>query len=510
MAVTWLIPKGKDRLEPIIDKATLLRRFEGQRRVTIATGITCAFLGDERNLREYVVAAEAARVLKRAGHIVSLYLFDDSLDPLTPAQLRVAANKDAPTIEKYLQFCGMPIADIPSPEAGSANWAEHFQKLLLRRLADYDCYPTLESTAHLYESGAYDSFVKLVLERGNEVKRLLDKDFPDYTPQALYYPICPACGHIKGTSLTYFNKTECVVECEGCRMTATIPVQRLRGKLNWKLDCAARWKVFGIDVEPFSKAYLEPAAGAFWIARAVAKELFSHTEVHPLLIGLVKLEGELDSRSLSSLPQHTLRNIYTERWNNDIHLTRERLVLAASKPDFPGEPSYLDKIRRHLPHLKVKSRELLPAEYSFLRKAELFQETVLNVKAESYDGAAATIETLTDSILWGARMMLRDAVHLRRGNSNYEHFDAALKFTSGELGHRKTSVHSAIRELLGHRKGLPLRRLIYTAHLSDLELLLLAIERTLDSRGAVLQIAHERADADLSLDRREPRVTRLS
>lgn len=510
MAVTWFIPRGKDRLDPITDKAALLKRFEGQQRVTIGTGITCAFLGDERNLREYLVAAEAVRALKQAGHIVSFYLFDDSLEPLTPKQLRVAADKDPVMIDKYQHFCGMPISEIPSPEPGSLSWADHFEKKLLRRLARYDCYPTLESTSHLYSIGAYDPFIKIVLEREADVKRLLDRDFPEYSPQALFYPVCPACGHVKGTTLRYINKSESVVECDACKVSAAVPTARVQGKLNWKLDCAARWRIFNVDVEPFTKAYLEPGAGAFWIARSICKEFFGGSEIHPMLIGLVKADRDLDQDTLSCIPPQTLKSIYIERWNKDIHLTRERLLLAASKPEIPGELSYLDKVKRQLPNLKVRSHELTPEEYAFLKQGELFQKSVLQSQPESYDSVGQTIDKLADSVLWGIRMVLRDAIHLRQRDTAYENFDSALRFTAGELGPNKTAVNAAIRELLSHRKGLPLRRLIHTVPVSRIELLLFAIERTLDSRGAVMQLAHERIVADGTGQSAEPRVTRLT
>src|SRR5207253_5814768 len=134
-------------------------------------------------------------------------------------------------------------------------------------------------------------------------------------------------------------KNECVIECQSCRVTATLPSHKLRGKLNWKLDCAARWRLFDVDVEPFTKAYLEPGAGAFWIARSIAREFFGSSEINPLLIGVVKVDDDLDPRSMATLPPQTLRMIYSERWNNDLLLTRERLLLAASKSDHPGEPS---------------------------------------------------------------------------------------------------------------------------------------------------------------------------
>jgi hypothetical protein len=510
MAVTWFIPRGKERLEPITDRASLLRQFEGQQRVAVGTGITCAFLGDERNLREYLVAADAVRVLKQAGHIVSFYLFDDSLDALTPRQLRVAVKKDPVVIDKYQQFCGMPIADIPSPEPGSNSWAEHFESLLLKRLAQFGCFPTLESASHLYEMGAYQAFVKIVLERGADITRFLERDFPEYSPQALFYPICPACGRIKGTRLTYYNRQECVIECEACSITATLPSNKLRGKLNWKLDCAARWRIFNIDIEPFTKAYLEPTAGAYWIAQALGREFFGSGDVRSLNIGVVKVDENLDPSAMKTVPSETLKKVFVERWNNDIHLTRERLMLAASKPDAAGEPSFLDRVKRDLPTLKVKGDELTPEEYAFVKQAEAFQHKVMGTEEDRAEAVSGSIFKLKDGTLWGLRMLLRDALHLRQKGANYDLFDSSLKFTSEELGEFKSEVHQAVRSVLNHRKGLPVRRLLFTVPLPSLDLILYAVERTLESRGASMQLAHERISSFVNVEKIESRVTRLA
>src|SRR5688500_5040514 len=93
--------------------AELLNHFRHQQVVTVAAGATCAYLGDERNLREFLVADEAACWLRRAGQTVVFFLIDDSLDPLNYRQLRVAVKKDEKLIERFKGWCGKPIAHLP-------------------------------------------------------------------------------------------------------------------------------------------------------------------------------------------------------------------------------------------------------------------------------------------------------------------------------------------------------------------------------------------------------------
>src|SRR3712207_2857859 len=105
----------------------ILQRFENQERVTLATGATCAYLGDERNLREFLVADELARVLRKAGHTVVFFLIDDSLEPLNFRQLRVAVNKDEWLLERYGHWCGKPIAHLSDPWNCHESYADHFE-----------------------------------------------------------------------------------------------------------------------------------------------------------------------------------------------------------------------------------------------------------------------------------------------------------------------------------------------------------------------------------------------
>src|SRR4028118_640731 len=124
-----------------------LTQFASQEVVTIATGATCAYLGDERNLREFLVADETARCLRRAGHTVFFFLIDDSLDPLDFRQLRVAVNKDEELVERYKHWCGKPVAYLPDPWGCHDSYATHFEEELLDRLHRLNCYPTIVNTA---------------------------------------------------------------------------------------------------------------------------------------------------------------------------------------------------------------------------------------------------------------------------------------------------------------------------------------------------------------------------
>ena len=136
------------------------------------------------------------------------------------------------------------------------------------------CSPTLVSTAELYKRGVYTPYVTTTLERYDEILKFLSDRFEEYQPEKLFWPLCPQCGYIDETRLETVRAGIVGFYCHRCERSVTIPFDQVTGKLNWKLDCAARWAHFQVDAEPFSKSYLEPKTGTFTIAQALSRKFF--------------------------------------------------------------------------------------------------------------------------------------------------------------------------------------------------------------------------------------------
>src|SRR6266700_1241632 len=84
----------------------ITNRISGLQRkfIAVGTGITSSHLGDERNIREFLIADDLVQNLRSKKYNVVFYLFDDSFDPLNFRQLRVAVNKDENLIKKFEKY----------------------------------------------------------------------------------------------------------------------------------------------------------------------------------------------------------------------------------------------------------------------------------------------------------------------------------------------------------------------------------------------------------------------
>lgn len=460
----------------LLSTGEAVKRFRDQRVVTVAAGTTCAYLGDERNLREFLVADEVVRQLRQEGHLVHFLLFDDNLDGLTFRQLRVAVDKDPEMIERWQPYCGMPISSIPDPWAKQSSFAAHFESVFLDRLAHLGCHPTLIGTSRLYEQGAYRPYVHTVFVRYAEILDYLHAEFPNYTPQQLFFPICPDCGHIDTTRILEYGH-EVVFDCSRCEKRFTAASDEIRGKLSWKLDHAAKWSMYNVDVEPFSLAYLEPQEGSYVIARALGNEFFGGRAPMPLRYGLVSMNKELGGKLLSSLPANVVRSIMTERWKTEVEITPDRVRLEASRHEVLPGVTYADAARQLVPTWHAMPEALTAAERELVALGVAYHQNFLAGGLEIRFPARETVLAERPETLCAASRLLRDLnAARRRAGNDYEAFDGAAKSLIAGFGSESKAVVACVRKLVGQETGIPTRKLLFHLPVAYLELVQFIVE----------------------------------
>ncbi|BDI31905.1 hypothetical protein CCAX7_39560 [Capsulimonas corticalis] len=463
-----------------------LAHFEKQTLVTIASGVTCAYLGDERNLREFLVADETAKTLQEAGHTVFTLLVDDSLDPLNYRQLRVAVNKDPRLMARCEHWCGTPIAHLPDPFECHASFAEHYEHVLLDRLHRLDCHPTLVSTSKLYERGLYDPYVKLVLERREEILSFLADRFPNYHPEKLFHPICPDCGVIVDTQIARVSATDYQVSCERCSAQRVLPLEQVKGKLNWKLDCAARWAHFHIDAEPFSKAYLEPIAGSFAVASALSLEFFGGKPVLPLHFGTVQQDRDTSYLLAESFPTSALRSLFVEKPSSDLHISRELILTTASRYEVMPGLTLQDFTKQLLPVWLLTPETLDPAQRELVSRGMAFSRNFLDVEVKLHLPTRERIQGEHPFVLSAVRHLIASVVEMREAEDlSIDVFQRTLKNVISGLGHEKKVVLTGLRGIVGQDHGLPVSKFLYTLPVDYLRMLQYILDLHLESAGVL-------------------------
>jgi lysyl-tRNA synthetase class 1 len=253
-------------------------------------------------LRGYYVAA----VLRERGHDVRQVFTTDDRDALrkVPRNLATADFEvvgldevDAGALGRNL---GRPYTDIPDPfEDGHDSYGDHFSALLEASAELVDVPIEFVSNTDLYETGAFESVTRRILERADRARETL-ADYQasvddEYVP---FMPVCEACGKLTtGVRSVDPDAGTVVYECtdfeagnrtiEGCghRGTATLR----EGKLPWRFEWPAQWEVLGVDFEPFGKDHAE---GSWPSGVDIAERVLGNEPPVPMVYEWFTLDGE--------------------------------------------------------------------------------------------------------------------------------------------------------------------------------------------------------------------------
>lgn len=205
------------------------------------------------------------------------YIFND-MDPMDaiPSYL---------DYEKWERYAGMPLYKIPSPESGHDSFAKYFADEFIEVFESINCHPEIIWSSKLYESGKMNGVIKEALDGAEQIRDIYAKitKAPKKDDWFPFQVVCEKCKKI-GTTLVYaWNGKEVSYRCspemvawaQGCKHEGKISPFDGNGKLLWKIDWAAHWKVIGITVEGSGKDHMS-AGGSYDISSNIAKKVFAY------------------------------------------------------------------------------------------------------------------------------------------------------------------------------------------------------------------------------------------
>jgi len=473
-------------------------QFRDKHTITVATGITCAYLGDERNLREYLLADSLVKTLKSAGHIVHFLCFNDDYDPLTYRQLRVAVDKNPALVARYEPSCGRPICDIKAPDDSPRSWSDHFADAFQARLRSLDCHPQIINVSRLYSRGLYAPYVRQVLVNEERIRKYLSNNFSGYRPEKLFWAVCPVCGYIDGTTLQNTTDSGVRVACSKCCQESFVNYEDLRGKLNWKLDCAARWAMFKVDAEPFSKQYLEPNTGSYSIASGISRTFFGGSEVVPIQFGSVFMSSALGGKILRSLPAPVVRSLFVNHPKSDLDITEERVVTEANKVEVLPDMTFAELVKQILPAWILDSSELSQEQRELMSRGIEYSKNFERREVRPNLPNRADLEEVPLDVLQQIQGIVQQVILMREAfGLDYTSFVGPAKAAIERLGSNRKTVTKHFRNIIGQQQGVPNSRFLFllpTSYLKNLESLIdlyLCANRATAQFAVVEQIVEE-------------------
>jgi lysyl-tRNA synthetase class 1 len=276
--------------DEIVDRIISERGGPGAKQ-RISTGISPSGQIHIGNLREVVTADAIYRVLVERGCDVEFHYVADNYDPLRHVYPFLDAAVYAPLV-------GKPLSEIPCPCGRHGSYSDHFLDPFLRTLEELHIRVTVYRADQFYKAGRMNRVVVAALERRDTIARILREMTgrqvePDWSP---FNPICEACEKITTAKLTGFSApNETIDYACSCGRAGTRAIAG-GGKLTWRIDWPARWRMFGVTVEPFGKDHATKG-GSYDTGAAICREVFEAEPPFPITYEWISLKGKGDMSS---------------------------------------------------------------------------------------------------------------------------------------------------------------------------------------------------------------------
>jgi len=290
--------------------AELILDRDSEDPIVIKGGISPSGVPHLGNMNEIVRGYFVAEALRERGREVRQVFTADDRDPLRKLPRKLAdlegnvvdlGEVNAGALGRNL---GKPYTAIPDPFGCCDSYGEHFSNLIERSAEQLGIPVEMVSNTERYESGAFEDVTRYLLEHREAAREVLsqyqDKVDGDYVP---FNPVCGECGKVTET-VTGVDLDAGTVEyvctdmeagdrtIEGCGHEGTATLRE--GKLPWRFEWPAQWRILGVDHEPFGKDHAE---GSWPSGTDVARNVLGDTPPVPMAYEWFTLDGEPFSSS---------------------------------------------------------------------------------------------------------------------------------------------------------------------------------------------------------------------
>ncbi len=274
-------------------------------------------------LRGVVVHDLAFKALKELDVKAKYTYIFDNHDPMDSLPVYLSSAQ----FEKYL---GMPLFKVPSPVKGFSDYAEYYAKEFMGVFNKIGCHPEILWSTDLYKSGKINPLIKECLDKAQEIRKIYEELYKKKIAKNWYpfQPYCPSCGKVSTTEVYSWDGKKVSFTCginavpwtKGCGFRGEISPfsgeEGIAGKLPWKVEWAAKWKVLGVTVEGAGEDHMS-RGGSHDLTSLICERVINYPVPYPLpyaffLIGGRKMSsskgrGSSASEMLEILPPELLR-----------------------------------------------------------------------------------------------------------------------------------------------------------------------------------------------------------
>jgi len=252
----------------------------------ISTGISPSGFIHVGSLRESITAEAIRKALEEKGADVGMIYLVDSFDPLR--------ERYAFLSEEYENEVGKPLSQIPCPCSKHDNYAHHFIQPFLDSLDELGVKCDVHWTHELYELGAFAEIIDTIIRNTDKVIQIL-REVTGRDVSNNFFPYTPRCDRdgrfVPGdVDVLEYDYPYVTFNCP-CGDEEKADIRRDDGKLPWRIEWAAKWKLFGVTCEPFGKDHAA-AGGSYDSGVRFARDILDIEPPHPVAYEFIQLKGK--------------------------------------------------------------------------------------------------------------------------------------------------------------------------------------------------------------------------
>jgi lysyl-tRNA synthetase, class I len=255
-----------------------------QTKHVLATGITPSGPIHIGNMREILTTDAVYRCLvEKGGDADFIYICDD-YDPLRKVYPHLPTS--------YQEYVGKPLSEIPCPCGKHTSYADHYLSSFLESLHTIGVNPRVYRASEMYAKGEYNESIQIALENTTQIRQILEslsgRKMPnDWLP---FNVKCETCGRLSTTHPILYEFPNVEYTCE-CGHAGEIDIRiGGQGKLPWRVDWPARWRMLGVTFEPCGKDHAT-VGGTRETGAKISEEVYHYPPPGLLVYEFILLKG---------------------------------------------------------------------------------------------------------------------------------------------------------------------------------------------------------------------------
>lgn len=251
----------------------------------LATGITPSGPIHIGNMREVLTTDAVYRALIKLGVDAEFIYIADDFDHLRKVYPYLPSS--------YEQYVGKPISEIPCPCGKHDSYADHYLFAFLDSLKEIGISPTVYRASEMYKTGFYHEAIETALEKTEAIKEIIERISKRTLPkQWLPFNIqCDKCQRLTTTKPELYEYPYIEYSCS-CGHTGKCDIRKDGvGKLPWRVDWPARWKILNVTFEPFGKD-LGTTGGARETGEEIVKDIYQYEPPDFTMYEFILLKGK--------------------------------------------------------------------------------------------------------------------------------------------------------------------------------------------------------------------------